>query len=79
MSCCMEIVGAIVDIEEIARGGGIKAVDRLRRTYGGRNWKKMKGRAHVGLKSKAIRLAEVHWYEAHGVGRKEFKIKRFLS
>jgi len=79
MSGCMENVGAIVDIEEIARGSGIKAVDRLRRRYGGRNWKKMKGRACVRLKSKAIRLVEVHWYEAHGVGRKEFKIKRFLS
>jgi hypothetical protein len=74
----MEITDAIVGVEEIARGSGVRALGRLRRTYGGRIWRKMKGRTRVRLDRGTVRSAEVHWYEAHGIGRKEFKIKRFL-
>jgi hypothetical protein len=72
------IVGRIGSIEEIARGREIRELRRLRKTYGGRSWRKMKGVARVRLADGIILNAELHWYEAHGLGRKECKIKRFL-
>ncbi len=74
-----EIVGAATEVETIASGRGIKTLARLRKRYGGRRWRKLKGVATVRLASGRIRRAEVHWYEAHGVGRKGWKIKRFLD
>lgn len=74
-----EIVGAVTEVETIASGRGIKTLARLRKRYGGRRWRKLKGVATVRLASGRIRRAEVHWYEAHGVGRKGWKIKRFLD
>jgi hypothetical protein len=74
-----EIVGEVADIEVIARGGGIRDIARLRRKYGPGRWRKLKGRAAVRLENGNIRDAELHWYEAHGIGRKRFKIKRFLD
>lgn len=74
-----EIVGAVTEVETIASGRGIKTLARLRKGYGGRRWRKLKGVATVRLASGRIRRAEVHWYEAHGVGRKGWKIKRFLD
>ena len=73
-----KIVGKISDIETIASGKGIREARRLRKLYGGRHWRKRKGTATV-LASGTIRCAEVHWYEAHGVGAREFKIKRFFE
>ncbi|GKS66398.1 hypothetical protein YTPLAS72_37020 [Nitrospira sp.] len=52
---------------------------RLRRKYGAGRWKKLKGHAEVRLADGRIRLAEVHWYEAHAIGRTHMKIKRFLD
>ncbi len=72
-----EIVGEITEIEVIATG--IRRLKFLRKRYGGRHWRKLKGLATVRLVSGSIRRAEVHWYEAHGVGRKGWKIKRFLD
>ena len=74
-----EVVGEIAEIETIATGHSIRRLAFLRKRYGGRNWRKRKGIATVRLASGSIRPAEVHWYEAHGVGRKGMKIKRFLD
>jgi hypothetical protein len=74
-----EIVGNVTEIETIATGSGIREAARLRRQYGQGRWRKLKGVAWVALESGALRRAEVHWYEANGIGRREFKIKRFLD
>jgi hypothetical protein len=70
-----EIVGEITDIETIAVGKGVRDRARLRKQYGIARWRKLKGIASVRLTHGKIRLAEVHWYEAHGIGRREFKLK----
>jgi hypothetical protein len=70
-----EIIGEITEIETIAVGAGIRERSRLQKRYGKGRWRKLKGIAQVQLPSGNIRLAEVHWYEAHGIGRKEFKVK----
>lgn len=70
-----EIVSDIDVIETIAAGSSIRELRRLRRQYGQGRWRKLKGIASVRLKDGTIHLAEVHWYEAHGIGRKEFKLK----
>ncbi len=70
-----EIVSELQNIETIASGLGVRDRARLGRPYGRGRWRKLKGIATVRLISGRIRLAEVHWYEAHGIGRKEFKIK----
>jgi hypothetical protein len=74
-----EIVGEISEIETIATGSGIRRRRFLRKRYGGRMWRKQKGIATVRLTKGSIRRAEIHWYEAHGVGRTGWKIKRFLD
>ena len=70
-----EIVSEITDIETIAAGTGVHDRARLRKQYGRGRWRKLKGVAKVRLLSGRIRLAEVHWYEAHGIGKREFKLK----
>ena len=74
-----DIIGGISHAETITRGTGIRELSRLRRTYGPGNWRKRKGIAHIRLENGAVRLAELHWYEAHGIGRREFKRKRYLD
>ena len=74
-----EILGEISDIETFATGSGIREIARLRRVYGRGRWRKRKGIARIRLKDGSIHLAEVHWYEAAGIGRKEFKIKHLLE
>jgi hypothetical protein len=74
-----EVVGLVTEIETIARGPGIRTLARLRKRYGGRGWRKLKGIATVRYCGDLIRRAEVHWYEAHGIGRRGWKIKRFLD
>jgi len=73
------IVSPITVIENIAIARGIRELKRLRRLYGGRRWRKVKGSAHVELINGELHLAKVHWYEAHGIGKKEVKIKRLLD
>jgi hypothetical protein len=65
-----EIVGEITDVETIAVGGSIREVARLRRAYGRGRWRKLKGVARVLLSSGSTRLTELHWYEAHGIGKR---------
>lgn len=74
-----EIVGDIANVETIAIGGRIRDIMRLRRQFGDGRWRKLKGVARVVIVGGGIREAEVHWYEAHGIGRKKMKIKRFLD
>ena len=74
-----EIVGELADVETIASGRGIRELPRLRRLYGKGRWRKMKGVARIRLRDGRIRLAELHWYEAHGIGKKEFKRKKYLG
>ncbi len=73
-----DVLGEIRNIEVIAEGRGVRINRFLRRTYGGRHWRKLKGDARVRLDDGRIRRAEIHWYEAHGVGRKGFKISRLF-
>jgi hypothetical protein len=73
-----EIVSEISDVETFATGSGIRELARLRRSYGRGRWRKRKGIATVRLSDGSVRAAELHWYEASVIGRKEFKIKRLL-
>jgi hypothetical protein len=75
----IEFLGRPVDIETIAIGGGIRELERLRRVYGPGRWRKRKGVARVRLPDGTIWRAEIHWYEAHGIDRKEFKLKTLLK
>ncbi len=74
-----ELISEVTDIEVIASGRGIRRLKYLRKRHGGRRWRKVKGSATVRLAGGSIRRAEVHWYEAHGVGRTGWKVKRFLD
>lgn len=73
------VIGEIADIEPIARGMGIRDRARLNRLYGRRRWRKLKGVAMIRLGTGRVRRAELHWYEGHGVGRREVKRKRYLD
>ena len=73
------IVSPITINENIAISRGIRGLKRLRRLHGGKRWRNVKGSAQVELINGESRLAELHWYEAHGIGRKEIKIKRLLD
>jgi hypothetical protein len=73
-----EIIGEVGSVETIATGSGIRELARLRKLYGRARWRKRKGVARVRLEDGEIMLAELHWYEATGIGKREFKIKRFL-
>jgi hypothetical protein len=74
-----EVVGQIEQVETFATGSGIRELPRLRKIYGRGRWRKRKGVATVRLSDGTIRLAELHWYEATGIGRKELKLKRYLD
>ena len=74
-----EIISDITDIEVIAIGKSIHDLERLREQYGDGRWRKMKGIAVIQLSNERSRKAEIHWYEAHGLGRKEFKRKGYLE
>ena len=73
-----KIIGIICDIETIATGHGIKDLNRLNKIYGKANWRKLKGICQVELEDNTILEAEIHWYEGHGIGKKEIKIKKYL-
>ncbi len=74
-----EIVSPIVEVEVIAVHHAIRDLARLNKVHGEGRWPKLKGRAAVRLPSGRVRLAELHWYEAHGVGKRDFKVKRYLD
>lgn len=73
------LIGEIQSVETIASGHGIHILARLTRLYGKGNWRKLKGIATVQLDDGTIAEAELHWFEAHGIGKRRMKIKRLLS
>jgi hypothetical protein len=79
MSEVFEIIGIISEIETIAVGSSIREISDLREQFGRGRWRKLKGIAQVKLQNGRIRLAELHWYEAHGIGKRKLKIKTFLD
>jgi hypothetical protein len=74
-----QIIGKITCVETIAKGSGVRSQAKLKRKYGGKNWRKLKGIAKVRFLDGTERFAEIHWYEGHGIGQKEYKIKRFVD
>lgn len=74
-----EIIDNIRDVEIIAVGSKIRIVDYLREEFGKGRWRKSKGTATVRLSNGDVRLAEIHWFEAHGIGKKLLRIKRYLD
>ncbi len=79
MDADFEIIGEIRATETIATGHGIRILDRLNREYGRGNWRKLKGFALVRLSDGTTAEAEVHWFEAHGIGKRRIKIKRLTE
>ena len=74
-----KVLGDISSVETIATGAGIREIARLRKIYGRGRWRKRKGVAEVRLEDGTTARAEIHWYEASGIGRREFKIKYFID
>lgn len=74
-----EVVGSIDQIEMIAFGGEIRELSRLQKQFGGQRWRKMKGIATIKLSDGQQMLAEIHWYEAHSIGKVKLKIKQILD
>jgi hypothetical protein len=75
----LEIIREITEIETVAVGKSIRELPRLRKQYGKGRWRKLNGTASIRLPNGHVRRSEVHWYEAHGIGRKEIKRKRYLD
>ena len=74
-----EVVGPIRGIEVIAKGSGVRVNAVLRKAYGRGRWRELKGIATVRLPNGNLREVELHWYEAHGIGKRDLKIKRYLD
>lgn len=74
-----DVVGPITGIEVIAVGSAIRILPYLRKTYGPGRWRKLKGIATVRLRNGELRKVELHWFEAHGIGKRDLKIKRYLD
>jgi len=75
----IEVISEIADIETIAIGNSIRELDRLQKKHGRGRWRKLKGLANVRLPDDTICFAEIHWYEAHGIGKRDIKVKRILG
>ena len=74
-----EIIGDITNIQTIATGNSIRDITRIRKQFGEGRWRKLKGIALVRLENGKVNRAELHWYEAHGIGRRKLKIKKLLG
>ncbi len=74
-----EIIGRITGVQNIAQGTNVRSRHRLNKMFGPEKWRKLKGKARVRLRNRNERIAEVHWYESHGLGKKDSKVKRFLD
>ena len=74
-----ELIGELSNIERIAREPSVRERTRLRKQFGAGRWRKLKGVATVRLANGRIRTVELHWYEAHGIGKRKMKIKRYLD
>ncbi len=73
------VLGDVTHVEIIATGTGARIASQLRKRYGGSRWRKLKGTATVRLSDGIVRMAEVHWFQAHGIGKRKLRIKRFLD
>jgi len=74
-----DIVGHIENVETIAAGASIRPLRLLQRRYGNGRWRKLKGTAAIRLPNGALRRIELHWYQAHGIGKRDIKVKRYLE
>jgi hypothetical protein len=74
-----EILSEITGIEIIAVGSHIRDLGHLTQAYGAGRWRKLKGIATIRLPNGRVRSAEIHWYEAHGIGKKDLKVKRYIE
>lgn len=74
-----DILTEITNVEIIAVGNSIRDLRRLTESYGDGRWRKLKGVAVIRLRNGRVRKAELHWYEAHGIGKRDFKIKRYIE
>ena len=74
-----EVVGDIENIEVIAISSSIRVLEYLQKTYGHGRWRKLKGIATVKIPNGQFRRVELHWYEAHGIGKRDMKIKYYLD
>jgi len=74
-----KIIGELQEIEIVATGAQIRELPTLKKRFGRGRWRKLKGVANVELRDGTIRLAEVHWYQAHGIGKVRMKIKQYLD
>jgi len=74
-----QVIGSITDMTVIAAGPSIRIRSHLNKAYGRGRWRKMKGIALVALPNGVRRRVELHWYEAHGIGKRDLKIKRYLN
>lgn len=79
MESDFDLIGEIRAIQTIATGHGIRILDRLNQEYGRGNWRKLKGIARIRLADGTIAEAEIHWFDAHGIGKRRMKIKRLLE
>lgn len=79
MNVDFELIGGVSDAETIVVGRSIRELPELQARFGRDRWRKLEGVANVRLSDGTIRLAEVHWYEAHGIGKVRMKIKRYLD
>lgn len=75
----LEILGPITGVETIATGTSVRIRAALRKAHGGGRWRKLKGIATIRLANGQVRRVELHWYEAHGLGRRDMKIKRYVD
>ena len=73
------VISPIQNIERIARRFSIDELHLLQEKFGGKNWRKLKGEAYVELYNGEVRLAELHWYDCHGIGKRKMKVKRLLD
>lgn len=73
------LAGPLYNVATIASGNSVRVLPRLRKKYGGGKWRKVKGIGKIRLQNGSIREAELHWYEAHGIGKKELKFKRYVD
>ena len=74
-----EVLRPIKDIEVMATGSGIRVLSHLRKAYGRGRRRKLKGIATVRLPNGTLRKVELHWYEAHGIGKRDMKIKHYFG
>jgi len=79
MGSDFELIGDLTNIETIAVNLSIRELNRLKTQFGGRRWRKLKGTGLVQFPNGEVYQAELHWYEAHGIGRKKMKVKRILD